>query len=462
MAVTTWDGAVTATARELAHLLATTSRRTGWGPQEIDIEVALTARAAVLAGAANVLGDLAPRTRQPNRHGRRDLLALADQDPLRALGLVLRDRGRVPPFTRSPSELLDAAAPGAPATRSWAAAGRHALIGDRIWTAQARNLDADHAWHVVRQVTALAELVARLDPMLAHAAKAMANPDALAYLDRTAGLRVVAQEVAGLSSTSGIGAAGGTRDLMHPPIRAAEPARPITPVDGPTAVAATRRLISLVRAAGTIAPHQVRAVAHVSRDLAVLAAAARAPTDDGADLRRLGELATCLNNVVTGRHGEAALAANPAFALEGQVRELAKYTRDAFANRMPRPHGEDATRIASRLPKLVSALNDQARAQVEARRWAIPDRNQGTDLHYAVASADSAGQAPRMLAELQRSVDAAKTLEEIRSRPVAQPARWARADAALVAEASAVERAGPERRSALPTVHDRRRLPPSA
>ena len=463
--MTSWDDAIRNTAAALAALATAPDRRTGWGLRAADLDVAITGRAAVLAGAAVVLAHLAPRSRQPDPYGRRDLLAITDRDPVHALGLVLRDRGRAP-ASRSPSELLDAAAPGGQATRTWAAAGCHALIADRIWTLQPRHLDGEHAWHVVEQVAALTELVAVLDPALRQAATATGRLDVTAYLDRCDGLRLVAHEVTTLAAAPGQRDTPAPGVASRPGIRAPEPRRVLTPTDGPTAVAATRRLTAILRDTTTLDPQQVRALATVGRDLAVLAAASGATTSNGGEATggelgpQLGELAVCLNQIVMHRHGEASLVGRQAPALDYQLRELATYTRHAFAGRAPRPDPADATRLAARLPPLVDALGEQARAEVAARRWAVPDRGEHTHLRYVIASPQP-GCTPRMFDELDPAVAAAQTLGTAASRPVYRCDRAATPTAQ--ANLSRVVRWSEQRRRpAHPAAVEDSRLPPSA
>ena len=463
--VTSWDDAIRNTATALADLAIASDRRAGWGLRAADLDVAITGRAAILAGAAVVLADLAPRSRHPDPHGRRDLLAMTDRDPVHALGLVLRDRGRAP-TSRSPSELLDAAAPGSQATRTWAAAGRHALIADHIWTSQPRPLDGEHAWHVVNQVAALTELVAVLDPALRQAATATGRLDVTAYLDRCDGLRLVAHEVTTLAAAPGHRNTPAPGATSRPGIRAPETRRVLTPTDGPTAVAATRRLTAVLREATTLDPQQVRALATVGRDLAVLAAASGATTSNPGEATggvlspQLGELAACLNQIVMHRHGEASLVGRQAPALDHQLRELATYTRHAFAGRVSRPDPADATRLAARLPPLVVALGELARAEVAARRWAVPDRGEHPHLRYVIAS-PKPGCTPRMFDELDQAVAAAQALAQAAVRPLVDHCRAASPTSQAPLRGIARFRDQP-RRPPHPAGVEDHRLPPTA
>lgn len=462
--MTSWDDAIHNAATALADLATAPNRRAGWGLGAADLDVAVTGRATVLAGVAVVLSDLAPRSARPDPYGRRDLLAMTDRDPVHALGLVLRNRGRAP-ASRSPSELLDAAAPGCQATCSWAAAARHALIADRIWTSQPRPLDGEHAWHVVGQVAALTELVALLDPALRQAATATDRLDVAAYLDRCAGLRLVAHEVTTLAAPPGKRDTPGLGSPSRQGIRSPEPRRVLTPTDGPTAVAATRRLTVLLRDTTTLAPAQVRALATVGRDLAVLAAANGAASSGGVltrdELRsQLGEVADRLNQIVVHRHGEASLVGRHAPVLDHQIREIATYTRQAFTGAASRPDPAEATRLAKRLASLVTALGEQARTQVAARRWAVPDRGEHTHLRYAVASSEP-GCTPRMLNELDQAVAAAQTLGKAAARPRGRDS-WAVAPTAQTHVSRVARRTDFWRRPAHPAGVEDRRLPPSA
>lgn len=469
-AVTSWDDAVRNIATALVALAAAPARRAGWDLGAADLDVAVIGRAAVLAGAAVVLADLAPRSRQPDPSGRRDLLAVTDRDPIHALGLLLRDRGRAP-TSRRPSELLDAAAPGSPATRTWAAAGRHALIADRIWTSQLRPLDGDQAWHVVEQVAAVTELLALLDPALRQAATKSGRLDITTYLDRCNGLRVVAHEVTSLAAGPARRDSPTAAPSSRLRIRAPEPRRVLTPTDGFTAVAATRRLTAILRDTTTLDPQQVRALATVARDLAVLAAASGATTSSGREATggettgaeltpQLGELAACLNQIVLHRHGEASLVERQAPALDHQLRELATYTRHAFSRRAARPDPADATRLAARLPALVAAIGEQARAEVAARRWAVPDRAEHTHLRYVIASPKT-GCTPRMLDELDQAGAAARTLTKAAGRPLVDHGRAAQPTSHTHLHAIARFRDQP-RRPPHPAAVEDHRLPPTA
>ena len=456
----TWDDSVRFIARTLSELA-----RSNLEPRrrvaDLDLDVALTARAAVLAGAAVVLGDLVPASGRavPRRS---NLLAVTERDPLHALGLVLRNRGR-PDLTRSPSELLDAAAPGSPTTLRWAAVGRQAVIADSIWTSAPRALGGEHAWHVIGEVAALAELVAMVDADLAVAAADAARPDATLYLERTAGLRLASREVRSLAGGVPQSGADATATRTHPVIRAAESRGVIVPTNGEGAVHALRRLTTTLRNADVLTPQHARSTALVGRDVCILAAAAGASDPSGADLRRqLGDVAASLNAVVNSRHGEATLLIGNEPALEHQLRELAGYCRDALAGRAPRPRPEEATSIAARVPRLVTALTEQVHAQVAARRWAVPDRGEQRHQFYAVATSTGHGRDPRMFADLNRAVTAAEALRQSTTTsgprvPVLAPSRAA--DSYLQEAIRGRER---PRRPDHPAQQRNQRLPPSA
>lgn len=499
--MSTWQGATRRIAIALADLAAPARDPSATvRSQDIDLDVALTARAAVLAGVSVVVHDLAPAgritaeraatdptdaerlaTERPaaartagratsSRGGtgrgafardRDDLLALTDRDPVRALGLLLSARGR-PELGRRPSELLDAATPGSRPTLRWAAAGRHALLADRIWTAAPRHLNGAHAWEVIGEAAALAELIAILDPDLIRLAALVGRPEVPSYLDRTAGLRLLAREVRTLAvdPTDNALPATGT----HAAIRAREPLSAIAPTDGVSAIRATRRLTMLIRCADTLTPDQVRVLATVGRDLAVLAAANGATGPGGMDLRReLGEVAIGLNHVVTGRHGEAATVEERQPGLEHQIRRLARYTRDAFAGRAPRPQPADATRLAACLPDLVATLADQANAQVAQRRWALPDRNDRPRLYFAVATTADPHRTPRMTIALNNAAEAADVLRLHTAERRAPVSSLAPATVTLEMQLhSAMRRPTARHRPEHPAAPLHERLPPSA
>ena len=92
--MTTWDEVALRSAIGLVELAAAQRDSRGGDVAAVDVEVAVTARAAVLAGAAVVLRDLVPAARHRTARGRRDLLALTERHPVRALGVFLQDRGR--------------------------------------------------------------------------------------------------------------------------------------------------------------------------------------------------------------------------------------------------------------------------------------------------------------------------------------------------------------------------------
>jgi hypothetical protein len=401
--MTTWDEVVHGIAvrlSELAHLPGGRDRNVG---QQIDVEVAVTARAAVLASAAVVLQDVAVPREQP---ARLDLLAMAERDPVRALAIRLQGRGR-PRVTRSPSELLDAAAPGGDLTRRWAAVGRDALTADQMWSALPPQLDGERAWYAVREVAALIELVTACDERLRTVEMQLSHPDLVAYLGCSAGLRLIAREVRSLAEAP-TGRAPGPRTWA---INGPEPRRVIVPTDGRSACAALRRLNSLLKDADVLAPAHVRVVATLGRNLSILAAKAGAIDPEGRPLREgLGELAAELQQLVMGRHGEAAIVECHAPLLEHQIRELARYTDAALGGRALLPDTAEASRLGARVPRLLGVLAEQTRTQVDSRRWAIPDRSQRTPLRYTIATRQDPDRMPRMLTELERAVAAAGAL----------------------------------------------------
>jgi hypothetical protein len=423
---------------------------------DLDIEVAVTARAAVLAGAAAVLRDLLPSA--PGlRDTDLDLLAMAERDPVRAFGVVLHNRGR-PQVSRPPSELLDAALGRSATSCRWAAAGREALQADRIWSALMQPLEDDQAWHALAQVAAVAELIGTLDPALTKLASQASRPDLVGYLDRSAGLRIAAREVRTLTAGFGDGrAATNPRAGVGGP----EPRRIVVPTDGHTANVALRRLTMLVKDAPTLGPQQVRSIATLGRDLSILAATAGATTASGEPAREhLGALATDLQRVVAGRHGEATLIEHTGLALEHQIRELARYTRAALAGRADRPAAEEASQLASRLPRLLTILGHRAWEQVERRDWAIPDRSERSHLHYAIATAHNPDRAPRMLLQLDRAIAAA---QELRIPPDQRVGAAIRNAAAVAGHArSSGPSVGYRSLPSLPTIASGGHLPPSA
>jgi hypothetical protein len=429
--VTSWDESIHHTAAALAELM---TDRGDHGHRQVafDLDVAVTARAAVLAGIANVLRDLAPRTMHGAPQGRRPvLLAMAEVDPLRALGQVLRGRAR-PALDRSPSELLDGSRPVGPTTELWASAGRHALIADQIWSAVPRHLEGEHAWHVVSQIASLAVAIAVLDTELAAAA-AGHRPDVTAVLATTTGLRLAARETRTLTVRPG-----------HGTVASGAPPRPI--IAGPAALTvvspataadlprAAHRLTTILRATDVLTPRQVRATATVARDLCIIAAAS-ATDSHGQDLRQeLGGIARPLHAVAIGNDGESCLVPTAAPALELQLRELRLCTRSSQANRDAAPEPADATRLAQRIPTLVEALATRTEAQLTDRRWAVPERTERTTLPHAVADVGDPDRRPALVPQLRDAATATAALRERTGVPALRPAELARGFAGAASE----------------------------
>ncbi|WP_293769476.1 hypothetical protein [Sporichthya sp.] len=455
--MTTWEEIVCGTGLRLSELAHLPGGRDPNVNPRIDLDVAVTARAAVLAGAAVVLQDLSAVPRELPTSGRMDMLAMAERDPVRALAIRLQGRGR-PRLTRSPSELLDAAAPGSDVTRRWAAVGRDALWADQMWSAVVRQLDGEHAWHAVREVAALIELVTACDQALRTVVVAASRPDLVAYLDCSIGLRLIAREVRSLADApTGREPESPTRAISGP-----EPRRVIAPTDGRSACAAIRRLTTLVKDADVVAPAHVRVVATLGRDLSILAARAGALTADGRPLREgLSELVAELHQVVLGRHGEAVMVECHAPALEHQIRELARYTHAALGGRAPLPDNTEASRIAGRVPRLLGVLAEQTRTQVDHRRWAIPDRSQRTCLRYTIATRQDPDRMPRMLTELERAIAAASELR-LRNDSRAVPGTPTSTRVAATLMENPRGSLAPLRRPSHPAVPPREHLPPSA
>lgn len=189
--MTPWNLAILHTANALTALLSEP-------PGRVDLDVAVTARAAVLDHVTTVLADLVPRTR--TRHsrpiGHAVPVALIEADPLDGLGRVLHGRIR-PLLDRAPSELLDARRRVDATTALWVDAGRYALVATRVWSGPAvGSRDGPRAWQVVGEVAALAEAVAVLDRDLV--AQAGERQWVQQIVESTAGLRIAAREVLAL------------------------------------------------------------------------------------------------------------------------------------------------------------------------------------------------------------------------------------------------------------------------
>lgn len=385
-------------------------------PSPIDLDVALIARAAVLDGVALVMGDIVPRTRHGLvGNGRLVPLGLVEQDPVRALGLVLRGREQ-PAFTRSPSELLDAATPVGTPTDFWAAAGRHALLAARAWQGvSAATLSPDAAWKAVGEAAALAEAIAMLDTSLLRVGAH--RPDLSRTIGATAGLRLAARETQTLAE---LGGAARTR-TAEPTSPAPQQVnlRPASGVgtlpqgkgrDGPDLSRQMGRLTAVLHNDATeLTPSHVRICARVGRDLAILSARS-AVAPDGHDLRvELGDLARALHTAAEADRGEVALVVAPSRAVELQLRDLHIATMAALSRRVA-PDGPEATRIAGRLPDLVGVLAEKTGTEVDARRWAAPDRREGAELAYALASRTEPERRPAVVGLLGKAVTAGDAL----------------------------------------------------
>jgi hypothetical protein len=217
----------------------------------------------------------------------------------------------------------------------------------------------------------------------------------------------------------------------------------------------------MVKDSPTLGPQQVRTVATLGRDLSILAATAGAITPSGEPAREhLGALATRLQRVVAGRHGEASLIEHRGPALEHQIRELAAYTRAALRGRAPRPATDEASLLAGRLPRLLAVLGQQAWGQVAAKNWAIPDRSERPHAHYAIAAAHHPDHTPRLLLQLDRAIAAADALRIPPNRRVGGTARPPRSAVQAVLPGAGPTLA-PRTRPCQPTIAAATHLPPS-
>lgn len=406
----TWQAATVRTANALAELLDADQ-------VNVDLGVAITARAAVLDHVANVLGDIVPRTntRHATGHLSAAPVALIENDPLEGLGRVLHSRAR-PALDRAPSELLDVHQTVDAVTEQWVEVGRFALAAGQAWSASRwRPLDDKGAWHAVGEVACLAEAVARIDRRLMVAAEA--RPDLQAVIASTAGLRIAAHEVVALTGAD--------------EARAAAPPRR----DG-TAIADAlarrsgrersisqdiRRLTALLGRAEELTPEQLRTCAAVTRDLAILAAG-EAVDRAGAKLRpELGDIARALHDASRLSRGEFAINPVEQRVLMLQLRDLRATTTLAFATRTA-PGQEEATRIARRLPDVVDLLAEKARVQIEGARWAMPDRREDAKLPYSFASGTDPVLRPPMLDGLAQACDAVVALRREMAPPLARSA----------------------------------------
>jgi hypothetical protein len=404
--VSEWQREVALTAQALSCLLTS-------GPGDVvDLDVAATARAAVLEHVARVLGDLVPRAQLGRPLVRPYLVPLAQvvADPVGGLGLMLQGRGR-PHSDRSPSELLDNSRPVGPSTAGWIDVGCHALLADRSWHSTAGLLEPEAAWHALAEISALAEAIGVLDSGLD--AVAGQRPDVQALLTATAGLRIAAREVVTLAAPSRAvrpGPAEGAENLSAPVV---------TPAAGIAGRAArsstlfrdTRRLTILLDETAELTPHHIRACAQVTRDLCVLAAG-NATGVTGPDLRReLGDVARALHTATIRGRGEFSLDPVTTPRLELQLRDLHASTKLAFATGIT-PSPEDANRLARRLPDLVEVLANKTHAQIDHASWALPDRREDATLPYAFASCSDPELTPPMLSALQQAAAAADVLRD--------------------------------------------------
>jgi hypothetical protein len=400
--VRAWQADLARTASSLAAVL-------GCDPAGTDLDVALTARAAVLDHVAVVLADLAPRTRtRPGlRIGRNVPIAALENDPLAALAAILHGRCN-PRLDRPPSQLLDPAYALTEPTRRWVATGLHALLAGREWSdTETIGLDGEAAWRAVGGVAALARGIAALDADL----RALAPPghEAIPVLAATAGLHRAAREALTLATR---GNPGHPADI--------EPPAGVTVAGRPTSITAAlaeragprpgiaqdlRRLSLLLDRTPELTPNHIRAGARVAHGLCVLAA----PTAigrDAADLRpELDDLARHLQAAAGAGRGEFPINPNRAAAVEVQLRDLHVTTKLALATRTELDPGE-ATGVARRLPRLVDQLAEHTRRAVEDGRWAMPDRSEDAVLPYAITSTTNPAHTPPLLGHL----DTARTV----------------------------------------------------
>lgn len=420
--MTAWDCEIARVADDLTALVA----RVESGP--VDLDVALTARAAVLDGVTAVLGDLAPRTRHESsaKGGRHVTLHLLERDPLAALGLVLRRRVR-PELDRSPSELLDASLPWNAATGAWASAGRHALLAARAWwTAPPWDLPGDYAWEAVGTVTALAEAIAVLDVDLA-AHNAGARPEVDRVLAAGAGLRIAARETLNLARA---GPAPGPNSAPEPSGRTVTPPegmRPMARAWGEATISpGLGRLTVMLADVDSLTPQHVRTCARLGRDLAILTV-----RDGGPNTPRdiLGGLARALHFVAHTDRGERAILSASSRALEVQLLDLQQVTRSFLVGGAGTLDRDEAQRVQLRLPALVAALSTTTCEQLDDRRWAVPDRGEGEHLPFALATRPGLHE-PGLLQPLNAAASASGAL---RDRLAAAPGAQSRANPTYVA-----------------------------
>lgn len=415
--VNVWDREIAATADALGCLLNPHPR-----PGRLDLDVAITARAAVLGCVGTVLGDIAPRTREPFNGRRLEALALVETDPLRALGASLRNRPRLE-LSRSPSELLDNTASTRGVTAGWATAGRHALLASRAWWAGAPHvLPADQAWQVVGEVAALAEAVGQLDGELATHLDGRA--DIARVLKAAKGLRLAAGETASLAAR-GDNASGGRTSSSRAARSNPRPARAkrsaiTTSAAEPNLAAQARRLTALLAGADHLMPGQIRSATNLARDLTVLAA--KHTAGPGAEDRRsqLGVLAHHLHAAASTNQGEEALAPASHPRLNLAVHELRHGAHAALGTAQD---PDTITRLTRSIPPLVDVLARQTHAQVVDQRWAMPNRAEGMTLPYAFVSTTDPALSSTLLTELERATAAASQVRGLLAPPSPMPAR---------------------------------------
>jgi hypothetical protein len=393
-----WNAAVVRTARALASLLTEPT-----GP--VDLDVAVTARAAVLDHVSTVLADVRPHTlaRDAGPHRLPVPITLIESDPLERLDRTLRGRAR-PQLDRAPSELLDVARPTDPSTAHWIDAGRYAVVATRDWcTPGLGALDGSRAWQVVAEVAALAEAIAVLDRDL-HI-RAIARPELQRVIESSSGLRVAARELVSIA-TMGENSPPPKAQHDATAMKAALAARSRT---APTISTDVRRLTHLLAETSVLTPHHVRACARVGRNLAILAAAD--PINrTGCDLREdLGAVARGLHSAAIGDRGEFALNPIELRAFELQLRHVHASTKLALvagAGLGP----EESTRLARRIPVLVEVLTQKANAEISGARWALRDRREGVRFPYALASVDDEVHRPGVMNGLEDAAGAAAAL----------------------------------------------------
>lgn len=375
----------------------------------IDLDVAITARAALLEHVATVLDDVVerPRMRGTGALGPQVPVGLLETDPIDALARVLRGRSRLI-LDRAPSELLDVGRAANAATAVWVEVGKQALIAARAWDHRGPAvLSGEQAWHTVGEVAALASAISVLDRDLSHLAADRA--DVATVLKSTAGLSIAAREVCAIAAPTTV--AGGS--TVTPPVTR-------SPADVGDALAARacrastierelRRLTSLLDRAAELTPHHVRAGVEIARDLSVFAAGgATGPSGDPVRAE-LADLARALHATCRSKLSEFAINPVRPRVLELQFRDLRSKVKLALAS----GHGLDAdgaTTLARRLPALVETLARQAEIQVSNGRWAIPNCREGDTLPYALASINNPAHIPAMLGPLTEARTTAETL----------------------------------------------------